>query len=57
MSLVKKTRGVGDGGLAANLGRRLVLIVPYAWLILFFAIPFLIVVKISISVQRDGRPP
>ncbi len=52
-----QNNAAAGAGLPARLGRRLVLIVPYVWLILFFALPFLIVVKISLSVQRDGRPP
>ena len=38
-------------------GRRAVLGVPFAWLALFFLLPFLIVVKISLSEPRIGVPP
>ncbi|MEW5728170.1 MAG: ABC transporter permease subunit [Pseudomonadota bacterium] len=38
-------------------GRRAVLAVPYAWLVLFFLLPFLIVAKISLSESRVGIPP
>ena len=32
---------------------RLVIIIPYAWLLFFFLIPFFIVIRISLS--EDGR--
>jgi putrescine transport system permease protein len=32
-------------------------VVPYAWLVLFFSIPFLIVVKISLSATAIALPP
>ncbi|MCU0760554.1 MAG: ABC transporter permease subunit [Steroidobacteraceae bacterium] len=38
-------------------GRRLVVAVPYAWLLLFFLVPFLIVLKISFSEARVAMPP
>ncbi|MBI3443867.1 MAG: ABC transporter permease subunit [Magnetospirillum sp.] len=38
-------------------GRFLVGLAPYAWLVLFFLIPFLIVFKISLSEARMGIPP
>ena len=34
-----------------------VIAVPYAWMLLFFAIPFLIVLKISFSTQAVSIPP
>jgi putrescine transport system permease protein len=34
-----------------------VIAVPYAWMVLFFAIPFLIVLKISFSTQAVSIPP
>jgi putrescine transport system permease protein len=34
-----------------------VIALPFAWLAIFFALPFLFVLKISFSRQRDGRPP
>jgi len=37
--------------------RWLVIAVPYAWMLLFFAIPFLIVLKISFSTQAVSIPP
>jgi putrescine transport system permease protein len=36
---------------------RLVIIVPYFWLLLFFLIPFIIVFKISLSQKAPARPP
>lgn len=38
-------------------GKRLVIAAPYLWLLLFFAIPFLIVLKISFSEVRLAIPP
>lgn len=37
-------------------GKRLVIGVPYVWLLLFFAIPFLIVFKISFSWMQPIQP-
>jgi putrescine transport system permease protein len=36
---------------------RLVLLVPYVWLVLFFLLPFLIVFKISLSHTAIAQPP
>src|ERR1700736_1773594 len=41
---------------AAGAGRSAVLI-PYGWLILFFLVPFLIVLKISLSATAIAQPP
>ena len=38
-------------------GRTFVVGVPYLWLLLFFLIPFIIVLKISLSELRLGMPP
>ncbi len=38
-------------------GRKLVLLVPYLWLTFFFLIPFLIVLKISLSDDVTAQPP
>lgn len=38
-------------------GARLVISVPYLWLLLFFLVPFLIVFKISFSEVRIAMPP
>jgi putrescine transport system permease protein len=40
-----------------GLGARLVVWVPYAWLIVFFLVPFLIVLKISLSQTAIALPP
>ena len=37
--------------------RRAVLVLPFAWLALFFLVPFLIVLKISLAEQAIGVPP
>ena len=34
-------------------GQRLVILIPYLWLVAFFLVPFLIVLKISLSQTRD----
>src|SRR6516165_10999953 len=38
-------------------GARLVVLVPYLWLALFFLVPFLIVLKISLSAPAIAQPP
>lgn len=43
--------------LRAQWGRRLVLGVPYLWLLLFFLVPFMIVVKISFATAEIAIPP
>ncbi len=40
-----------------SFGQRLVVAAPYAWLIAFFLVPFLIVVKISLSQTAIAQPP
>src|SRR5262249_26142732 len=37
-------------------GARLVVLVPYLWLIIFFLLPFLIVLKISLSQTAIAQP-
>jgi putrescine transport system permease protein len=37
--------------------RWLVVLIPYAWLLVLFLIPFLIVIKISFSTSLIGQPP
>ena len=44
MAAGKNTAG-GDG---RGWGARMVVLVPYLWLVAFFLVPFLIVVKISV---------
>ncbi|MBX3576487.1 MAG: ABC transporter permease subunit [Rhizobiaceae bacterium] len=43
--------------LVSAITSRLVIAVPYVWLLLFFLIPFLIVVKISLSQTAISMPP
>jgi hypothetical protein len=38
-------------------GKGLVILVPYAWLLAFFVVPFVIVAKISVSDQATAMPP
>ncbi|MBB3103520.1 ABC transporter permease subunit [Azomonas macrocytogenes] len=42
---------------STNSGRRLVIGVPFLWLTLFFLLPFIIVVKISLSMAAVAIPP
>lgn len=42
---------------AGQWGRRLALAVPYLWLIVFFALPFLVIVRLSLSQSIIGQPP
>jgi putrescine transport system permease protein len=44
-------------GTVRGLGARLVVAVPYFWLVVFFLIPFLIVLKISLSQTAIAQPP
>jgi putrescine transport system permease protein len=43
--------------MAAGWGARLVLWAPYLWLVFFFLVPFLIVIKISLSQAAIALPP
>ncbi|MEZ2129532.1 MULTISPECIES: ABC transporter permease subunit [unclassified Sinorhizobium] len=43
--------------LGSFLYQRIVIIVPYAWLLLFFLIPFFIVFRISLSTTAIAMPP
>jgi putrescine transport system permease protein len=43
--------------LAAGFVNRLVIIVPYLWLLVFFLVPFVIVFKISLSTTAIAMPP
>ncbi len=45
------------GALVGRSGRALVVLVPYLWLFLFFLIPFVIVLKISVSESAIAQPP
>ena len=43
--------------LSREKGRKFVILVPYGWLLLFFMLPFLIILKISFSEAVIGMPP
>jgi putrescine transport system permease protein len=45
------------GSAAQRAGRRLVMGVPFLWVLLLFAVPFLIVLKISFAESALGIPP
>lgn len=45
------------GRLLSAIGSRLVIVVPYAWLLVFFLVPFVIVFKISLSQTAIAMPP
>jgi putrescine transport system permease protein len=47
----------GARAASAGWGRRLVIAVPYLWLLLLFLLPFLIVLKLSFSTAAIARPP
>jgi putrescine transport system permease protein len=40
-----------------NLFKRVTILVPYAWLLILFLLPFLIVFRISVSILEYGSPP
>jgi putrescine transport system permease protein len=46
-----------NGRQAHGQGRRLVVLIPYAWLLVFFLLPFLIVFRISLSQTAIAQPP
>jgi putrescine transport system permease protein len=52
-----KRSGRADPGTALSSGARLVVAAPYLWLIAFFLVPFLIVLKISLSETAIALPP
>ena len=43
--------------LAAAIRTRLVILIPYIWLLFFFLLPFLLVLKIALSDLEYGQPP
>jgi putrescine transport system permease protein len=45
------------GNIGSHIYNRLVIIIPYAWLLLFFFIPFFIVFRISLSTTEIAMPP
>lgn len=58
---LSQDRAPADGGVAITVMRaiagRIVIAVPYLWLLLFFLIPFIIVFKISLSQTAIAMPP
>jgi putrescine transport system permease protein len=46
-----------DSGSGVSLGARLIVAAPYLWLLAFFLVPFLIVLKISLSESAIAQPP
>jgi putrescine transport system permease protein len=54
--MAKRSTSVGSRGLLSR-GARLVVATPYVWLIALFLLPFLIVVKISLSETAIAQPP
>lgn len=49
--------GPAGNNLIAAITSRLVILVPYAWLLFFFLVPFFIVFKISLSTTAISMPP
>ncbi len=45
------------GGLLSAITSRLIIVIPYIWLAIFFLVPFLIVFKISFSTTAIAMPP
>jgi putrescine transport system permease protein len=63
-SVVVRVTGATPHGLVRKLGRRLqglgrslVIAIPYTWLLAFFLIPFVIVLKISFAESDIAQPP
>lgn len=58
--LAPPTTGGGNAAPASSQNgwtQRIVILVPYVWLLVFFLIPFFIVLKISLSEQVRAAPP
>src|SRR5262245_26148399 len=53
----KVNAAMNGGDRKRSWGARLVVLVPYLWLVVFFLVPFLIVVKISLSHTAMAQPP
>ena len=51
------TVATANGRRALSAGQRFVIALPYIWLLLFFALPFAIVFKISLAEPVLGQPP
>jgi putrescine transport system permease protein len=52
-----RKRSAADPGRTRSPGARLVVAAPYLWLLAFFLVPFLIVLKISLSETAIALPP
>ncbi|MBS9719436.1 ABC transporter permease subunit [Tianweitania sp. BSSL-BM11] len=50
-------KGAGLRGIMRGLTAKLVIIIPYVWLLILFLVPFLIVAKISLSQIATAMPP
>src|SRR4029077_4619143 len=50
-------RAMSNPGAHRSWGERLIVLVPYLWLSAFFLLPFLIVLKISLSHTAIAQPP
>ncbi len=50
-------RATSNPGAHRSWGERLIVLVPYLWLSAFFLVPFLIVLKISLSQTAIAQPP
>jgi putrescine transport system permease protein len=50
-------RGAASKASRVGVGARLVVLIPYLWLAFFFLVPFLIVLKISLSQTAIAQPP
>src|SRR6478736_5332745 len=50
-------RATSNPGAHRSWGERLIVLVPYLWLSAFFLLPFLIVLKISLSHTAIAQPP
>jgi putrescine transport system permease protein len=48
---------VAGTNVAGTWPQRLVVLVPYLWLAIFFLLPFVIVVKLSLSETAIAQPP
>ena len=48
---------IGGGSERKSFGDRLIVLVPYLWVVLFFLLPFLIVFRISLSQTAIAQPP
>jgi putrescine transport system permease protein len=54
---VEQQTAAPDAARAPLWGRRLVILIPYVWLAVFFLAPFLIALKISLSQTAIAQPP